>query len=373
VPELGAVQTVRGPVPAAELGTTLPHEHLFIDLTCYWAPNGNDPDGEASIELPLLGLLRSRPFAIRANCLLDEPEVALTELEQFSRLGGGAIVDVTPSDIGRDPHALLELSRASGLHIIAGCGHYVHIAHPASLPTESVEQITDRLLIELTEGIGGTNIRPGVIGEIGTSAQLHPDEAKTLRATARAQAAVGLPITLHLHPTARTGHAVLDILESEGADLSRVVAGHLDDDIGQLGTSTEEVLDYHCSLADRGCFIQYDTCGNDAYYPRTDYSPSYWLPSDRERIAAILQLLERGYETHLLLSQDVCKKTQLIRYGGLGYAHILRTFANQLQEADVPPALITQILTDNPQRMLAGKVAVPATAEVAHGPQTLPG
>src|ERR1700730_7150794 len=151
VREVSVVETVRGAVPAVDLGVTLPHEHLCIDLTCYWAPTGDDQFGNARIQLPLLGLLRSHPFSIRDNCLLDDTEVALDEVEQFRGLGGCTIVDVTLPDIGRDRLALLELSRASAGHIVAGCGHYVYISHPPTLAEESVEAVTERLLLELNQ------------------------------------------------------------------------------------------------------------------------------------------------------------------------------------------------------------------------------
>jgi phosphotriesterase-related protein len=354
---VSAVQTVLGPVAASDLGPVLPHEHLFIDLTCYWERQEDEALREAAeseISLGRLGLLRARPFLSRENCSLDEFDVALDEAAQFRSLGGGTIVDVTPPDIGRNPAALAELARGSGLNVVAGCGHYVYIAHPPSLASEPVEAVTERLVRELTDGIGETGIRPGIIGEIGTSPELHPDEKKALRAAARAQQAVDVAITLHLHPTGRTGHEVLDVLESEGANLARVVAGHLDNGLGRSGEEFEEEVRYHRSLADRGCFIQYDTCGNDAYYPASCYAPAYWLPSDRERVAAIVTLLDDRYEDRLLLSQDVCKKTQLTRYGGLGYAHLLRTFGFHLAEAGVPERVVDVLLRENPARMLTG-------------------
>jgi phosphotriesterase-related protein len=132
------------------------------------------------------------------------------------------------------------------------------------------------------------------------------------------------------------------------------VLGHLDNDLGGNGAGLEPDVDYHRSLADRGCFIQYDTCGNSSYFPASFYNSAYWLPSDRERVAALVQLLEGGYGDRILLSHDVCKKTQLRRYGGLGYGYILREFSWHLREAGVEQRAIDAMLVDNPRRMLAG-------------------
>jgi phosphotriesterase-related protein len=218
---------------------------------------------------------------------------------------------------------------------------------------------------ELTEGIEGTPVLAGIIGEIGTSAAVHPVEEKVLGAAARAQEATGAAITLHLHPYARRGHDVLAVLESEGADPARVVMGHLDNDLAQPGVRLEEAVAYHASLADRGCFIQYDCVGNDSYYPPSAYSEAFWLPSDRERVEAILRLFDRGYERRLLLSHDICKKSQLTCYGGVGYAHVLRQFVEQLRNAGLDQEALDLLLVENPRRMLAGDGAAAARAPAA--------
>jgi phosphotriesterase-related protein len=348
------VWSVLGQVSGNDLGVTLPHEHLFVDLTCYWGLNGAGPGSATEpLEMSKLALTRSNPFLLRDNCLLADWGVAIDEALEYRRLGGGTVVDVTLPEIGRDPRGLRRVAEATGLTVIAGCGHYVHIAHPAGLADESVEAIAERLVAELTEGIGDTGVRPGVIGEIGTSAPIHPDELKVLRAAARAHRVTGAPVTVHLHPGGRTGHDVLDAIAAEGGDLTRVVLGHLDNDLGRTGESFEDELAYHRSLAERGCFIQYDCCGNSAFYPESSYCAAYWLPSDRERVVAIAALVEAGYERQILLSQDVCKKSQLLRYGGVGYGHVLRDFVGYLRAAGLE-GLVERFLVENPRRMLVG-------------------
>jgi phosphotriesterase-related protein len=350
--------TVLGPVPAAELGVVLPHEHLLVDTRCYWQPPGDPAErelAEGPVEMGRLGLLRRNLFLVRDNLVLSEVEVAVEEALVFRRLGGGTIVDVTNPDIGRDPLGLQEIARRTGLHVVMGCGHYVHLAHPGSLEQEPVEAVAERLLAEIEQGVGETGVRPGVIGEIGTWDPLHPNEEKALRAAARAQKQSGLALSVHVHIAARKAHDVLAILDKEGIDPGRVILGHLDIALGHLDTDYADVLDYHRSLARRGCYLEYDTCGAEFFAPGSAETPPFWTPLDLTRARAIAQLLDDGYGDRLLLSHDVFTKTQLRRYGGFGYAHILHDFQHRLREVGLGDGDLQQLLRDNPRRALAGR------------------
>jgi phosphotriesterase-related protein len=346
------VMTVLGAIAPDEAGVVLPHEHLLVDLTCYWrAPREADQlaFAESPVTLESGWRLRRQPMLSRDNCLLLDVETAVAELAAFRTLGGSTVVDVTLSDIGRDVMALREMSRRSGLHVVAGCGHYVHLAHPPELAAEPAESIAERLVVELSEGIDGTGARAGIIGEIGTSDPLHPVEERVLRAAACAQARTGAAITLHLSPGHRNEHQVLDILEEEGADLGRVVAGHLDIALADLGRTPDESVRAQLAIARRGCFVEYDTCGNDTYSGGED---PFWFPSDRERVIALTKLAEAGFLDRLLLSHDVCHKSDLTAYGGLGYGHLLRTFQINLREVGFIDRELTAMMRDNPRRML---------------------
>ncbi len=301
----GAVTTVLGPVPADALGICSPHEHLLVDVRdAYWRLPEESPLREfalAPIEIRNLYLLRRHFVQRRDNLALDDLELAARELEMFRELGGGTIVDVTPADIGRDPRALQEISRRTGVHVVAGCGHYVHLAHRPELADEPLESIAERIVRDLVEGIDGTDVLAGIIGEIGTSYPLHPTEEKVLRAAVRAQRETGVALTIHLHPPSRSGLVIAEILDDEGADLSRVVMGHVDIALGHLDTTTDEVLRYHAELARRGCYLEYDTCGfPDAYMPKTEFYNAFWFPSDRDRAQAIARLFDRGFGKQVL-------------------------------------------------------------------------
>jgi phosphotriesterase-related protein len=349
------VQTVLGPVPAEELGVTMAHEHLFVDATVNWvAPRepSRRPAAEGPVTMELLGLLRRNPALNRDNCVLADVQTAVDEAIDFRSLGGGTIVDVSNDDIGRDAAALAYVARAAGVHVIAGCGHYIHRAHPPELEEEPLESIAERLEREIVEGIGSTGVRAGVIGEIGTSQPLHPREAKVLRAAAHAQRATGIAITLHV--TNPNGHEVLDVLEEAGADLSRVIVGHQDSLLAQGELGLEPLFEHLVSLAARGSYVQFDTVGKEYSFPAlADYSGTFWFPSDRVRAKALKALVDAGIGDRLLLSQDVCSKVDLMRYGGFGYGHILRNFCVDLAEAGVSAEAIRLMLVDNPRRIFA--------------------
>jgi phosphotriesterase-related protein len=356
--EGGTVTTVRGPVPADALGVCSPHEHLLVDVRdAYWRLPEEARLREfahAPIEITNLYLLRRHFVQHRDNLALDDVELAVAELEKFRELGGRTLVDVTPADIGREPLALREISRRTGVHIVAGCGHYVHLAHRPELADEPLESIVERIVRDLQEGIDGTDIRAGIIGEIGTSYPLHPTEEKVLRAAVRAQDQTGAALTIHLHPPSRSGLAIVEILDDEGADLTRVVMGHVDIALGHLDTTGEDVLRYQAELARRGCYVEFDTCGfPDAYMPKTEFYNAFWFPSDRDRAWAIAQLIDLGYLDQVLVAQDVCHKHHLTRYGGYGYGHVLREFTGSLRDFGLGQSEIDRLLVDNPARMLA--------------------
>jgi phosphotriesterase-related protein len=355
-----SVTTVLGSVSVTDLGVTLTHEHCLIDLRPYCSiPSevARRAIAESPIDITNIGLSRRNPFLKLDNLLQADPDVAASELMEFRKLGGGTVVDLTLPDIGRDAEALKIISRVTGLHIIAGCGHYIQIAHPSSLQDEPVESITERLLKELQEGIDDTEVRPGIIGEIGTSCPIHKNEEKVLRAAGRAHKATGVAIAIHLSPAPRVdgwmGHEVLNILESEGVSLNRVLLSHLDNML-EPGGAFEKALAHHRALSRRGCFIGYDGCGKDHYFPTGSRAafPSFWCPSDRERAKAVASLIDSGAESQLLLSHDVCFKVELTRYGGFGYGHILRTFSNNLRDYGVGSTQIHRLLVENPARLL---------------------
>src|SRR5690606_22378632 len=131
-----SVQTVTGVIEAADMGMTLPHEHMFIDLRNQFTPfddEEKDAISRQQVNINNLGRLRLNPYAIQDNLVLDDMEVAVKETLLFKGAGGETIVDCTSVGIKRQPEKLKELSLRTGVNIIAGSGYYTQDTHPPEM------------------------------------------------------------------------------------------------------------------------------------------------------------------------------------------------------------------------------------------------
>ena len=343
---VGKVITVLGPIEAEALGLTLCHEHLLISLLVWWLEPEAATEKAAAYEpvsISNLGRLRRNPHAVRDNLVMDDVDLAIKEALRFRRAEGRTIVDVTSIGIGRDPLALRTIAIETGLHIVAGCGYYVHLCHPPDIDYKTIDDIAAEMVRDLTEGIDYTGVRAGIIGEIGTFDPIMPNEVKVLRAAARAQRQTGAPIIIHPHPFSRLGLQILDILEEDGADLNQVIMSHLD-------LTLDEDLVYHQAIAHRGAYVCYDGWGNEGYYERFN---GFSLPKDVERVRGVQKLIAAGYLDRVLLSHDIFAKMLLTAYGGFGYAHLLETVRPIFRQAGLTEAHINTMMIENPQRVLA--------------------
>ena len=335
---MALVQTVLGPVEAASLGPTLPHEHLLIDLWPWFEPGADPAHADLPVNAGTMTAVRANPFAVRDNLVLDDLELAAAELAPFAAAGGRTVVDLTLSEIGRRPAALAALARATGLNVVMGTGRYIAAARPTELAGAPTETLRDALLRDIATGEDG--VRPGIIGEIGTSDPIHPDEARMVWAAAEVQAQTGLGLVIHLDPWGRNAHAVLDHALGAGADPARVMLAHLDPSLGDAS--------YARSLAERGVTVAIDIWGDEDAYGGKG------MPTDEARIATVLAAFDGGWADRLALSQDVCLKSQLRAHGGPGYAHLLEVIAPRLRAAGLGDAELDLLFITTPRRLLAG-------------------
>lgn len=337
------VVTVLGPVEPDELGVTMVHEHILCD----WTSLLREPEAAsqkvlyyAPVDLTTLGDVRWYPWVSLDNYRMWNVELAIVELDQYRLAGGRSIVDVTPFGGGRDAEALQRISRETGLHIVLGCGYYIDAAHPSDMECRDADQIAAEIIGEFAEGVGDSGVRPGIIGEIGTSSPITANEERSLRGAARAQRQTGAALSVHLYPWGKEGHKVLDVLEEEGVDPRRVILDHL--------FATIDDLAYHRSLAKRGAYLGYDLFGFD----HSLIDAGRWPPSDREVALAIRELIEEGYLSQCLLSQDIGVKLRLTAYGGWGYAHLLKHVVPVLHHVGIGPDQVATMLVDNPRALL---------------------
>ena len=340
----GLVQTVLGPVPPTELGPTMTHEHLLIDFRCMFNPPTEATElrrAYAPVTMDLLGWIGRNWFDNLDNLMLDDEEATIAEAGLYKRAGGGTIVDATTFGIGRDPKALARIARATGLNIVMGAGYYVDIVHPPELDEMTEADVARRIVEEIQVGVGGTGVRAGIIGEIGCSWPLTPNERKVLQGAAAAQQETGASILIHPGRDDAAPREALDVLAESGADLGRVIMGHLD------RTTTD--YDVLTEIAQSGCYLEYDLFGlESSHYPLSEID----MPSDAQRMDFIVRLVNDGFGDRIVIAHDVCTKHRLVRYGGHGWAHILEHIAPGLVKKGLSEAQVDAILVDNPARIL---------------------
>ena len=343
VPDLtGQILTVEGPMDPAELGQTIMHEHIFItfqnpvsranisratDMGLHLAP----------VAFNVLSDVRFRRIPNRDNLYLTDLDEAIDEVMEFKRHGGQTIVDVSSIGLGRDPNALRQVAEATGLSVVMGAGWYQKQFHPTDMDRRTVEELTDVIVRDITVGVGGTSIRSGIIGEVGINGNpLTENEMKSIRAAARASRVTGAAITFHVGGRGEEKFTVLDAVSEEGAALDRVIMGH--------SNSIANDVPFMKRLLERGVFIQFDTLGR----------PNSRLGGvDDGKVArGIVELVEAGYADRILLSQDVCNKIHMKRYGGTGFSYILEHFLPALRNLGVQEADIHKMMVENPRRAL---------------------
>jgi phosphotriesterase-related protein len=345
--------TVLGPTDPP-VGTLLPHEHIFLDLTNQYRPFPEATKvrwAEVKVSLETIGILSRNPLAIRDNLLLDDATTAEREVMEFKKAGGGLIVDVSNLGIGRDPVALRGLSRATGVPIVTGCGYYYQATHPQDMSTRSVEDLAEEMTKEILVGIGDTGVRAGVIGEIGISEVMHPDEKKVLAAAARAQRSTGAGIQVHIFPWNPKGWPLgidaIDILCKNGADPRKISINHVD-------VAMEINSKYISEIITREAYAEFDNFGHQFY---VDKRSRLFLPgpmaTDMQRIRSLIDLVEKGHIDHILLSNDLCHKNLLHAYGGWGYDHLLANVIPMLHEYGLSGDQVKVLTEENPRRFLS--------------------
>lgn len=300
------VITVLGTIRPEEMGVTQTHEHLFLDAMDHY---------------------KGYEFVI------DDEDLLVEEVGEFTRRGGKTICDVTLDEIGRNPRGLVSLSKRTGLKILMGCGWYREFGYPKIVEELTSRELAEVLVKEIEVGVGDTGVRAGFIGEIGTGRHfVKPAEERVFRASALAQQRTGVAITTH---TTRWGTLALEqiaMLEEFGADLSRVIIGHLGDRIG---------VKHLLPIAAKGVYLEVDNIGY------LDYQPE-WVRADN-----VAALVKEGFGDRVLLSEDICMLNHLKYAGGKGFGYLLETFVPMLKERGVTDEQIHAMLVTNPARVFS--------------------
>lgn len=339
------IETVLGQRSAPTSGIVLPHEHLFNALPTATSPLPPEAHQDL-VHAPVGGenqwRLRVDPYCNLDNVGVKEREFVEAELHVFASLGGALIVDVTGSaDTGRDPEALASVARATGVDVVMATGPYLETAEPTAA-NSSVEKIAESMIADLTTGAGESNIRAGLIGEVGVSPRFTNTEKGFLIAAAEAhRARPDVAVMVHLPGWLRRGHEVVDLLTSHGVPENRIVLAHMD----PSGRDPH----YQTSLAERGVWLEFDMIGMGITFPGEGRSPD---PSETSQ--AIAQLIKRGHSDQLLLSHDLFLKQMWTARGGDGLTFISKRFRQYLEEHDIDDVQWENLTRRNPLRMIQG-------------------
>lgn len=283
-------------------GYTWVHEHLHIDLS---------------------------GFKNNLDCRLDQYDLICQEMKDLRASGVSNIIEMTNRYMGRNPQFMLDLMRDTGINVVACTGYYQDAFFPEHVAARSVEQLAQEMVDEIVIGIDGTELKAGIIAEIGSSeGVITPLEEKVFIAAARAHIETGRPISTHTS-FSTMGVEQLVLLQAHGVDLSRVTVGHCD---------LKDNLDNILRMIELGAYVQFDTIGKNNYYP------------DEKRIAMLHAIRDRELLSHVMLSMDITRRSHLKANGGNGYDYLLTTFIPQLRQSGFSQADVDTMLRDNPSK-----------------------
>lgn len=336
----GKVQTVTGLVDPSEVGPTLMHEHLFIDLN---PPRFAAEAVERDEEITLCNCFKVRygQQPSRLNYRLNERAVAIAEVTEMHAAGGRTLVELTNGGLRPDPAALVEVARATGVNIVMGCGHYVHEYQDLANAGRSVEDFASEMIAQVLDGAWGTGVRAGIIGEIGCQAPWTEQEQRVMRGALIAQAETGAALNVHPGRHPDQPQEIADFVAAAGGAIDRLILSHIDRTI----FDDDRLL----RLADTGCVIELDLFGwEQSSYPMADID----MPNDAGRLKMIRRLIDRGHLDRIVISQDVCTRTRLGRYGGHGYQHIFANVVPLMRRRGFSAEEVDAIIVRNPQRLL---------------------
>ncbi|WP_106401547.1 phosphotriesterase family protein [Actinocorallia populi] len=323
------VNTVLGPVDAAELGRTYVHEHIFV-LT--GEMQGNYPDEWGSED--------------------ERVADAVGRLRELAAHGVRTIIDPTVVGLGRYiPRIQRIAEQVPELNIVVATGLYTYNDVPfffryrghglnEALGTDLPDPMADLFVRDLTEGIAGTGVKAAMLKCAIDREGMTPGVARVMRAVAEAHRRTGAPVTVHTHPGTRTGLDVRRLLcDEEGVDPRRVVLGH-------SGDSAD--CDHLAELADAGFLLGMDRFGlnlDTTFEARAD---------------TVVEMCRRGHAESMVLSHDAACYIDWIDPGVMpflpqwNYLHIERDVLPYLRAKGVTEEQITTMLVDNPRRFLGG-------------------
>jgi phosphotriesterase-related protein len=289
-----------------EYGITYMHEHTTIDLS---------------------------EIKCNEDCQLDVFSKTVKEYKKLYDKGVRNIVDVTNFGMGRNIPFVQKAARESGINIVHATGFYQEKFYPIQVFRETKEKLAERMIKEIREGIKGTDVKAGIIGEIGTSYNTWTDaERKVFEAVVLVYKETHKPITTHT-TLGTLGLEQALFFKEQGVDLNRVIIGHVD---------LTGDFDYIFKIIKEGAYVEFDTIGKENYMP------------DQVRADILKKIQDLGYIDKVLLSMDITRKSHLEYRGGLGYSFLLDEFIPRLRKTGLSEESIEKMLIKNPIAFMKG-------------------
>lgn len=360
------ITTVCGDIAPEALGFTSLHEHTFLDLRVagsylkgYFK---NAPSSMLAFRPENYAFLKSGVYLASDECaVVDDMDYLVKEYGFFKADGGQSVCDCSPIGVRGDVREIRRLSEKTGLKIICATGIYTMNSRPPELLGKDDEFYYQTFKRELSEGIDGTDIRPGMlkaaIASYGPDGKIMDGEIFGVRACARLSAETGLSVHIHTDPNIRgedvvaTAKLAIDC----GAEPDKVHICHMDNRIAKdvpvdsyltrPGVNRTLNLDTHKELLDLGVTIGLDTWGMPITNDR------FFMPDDFERLKALITLSDLGYADQLTLGNDFSSKIMGRSYGNYGCTRFAE-FALPMLKRLGKEELIRKLVVDNPRRIL---------------------
>lgn len=338
------VQTVTGRIPAEKMGFTLPHEHIFWDLSFYLPKDLDKTDETDERKQPVcpenLAQMRYHLTDYPDNVVQQDESIALKELLWYKQAGGVTICDNGCYGLKCDPVKLRDVSEKSGVYILRGTGTYQDQTIPPEIAKLDVDALAALFIKEIREGIGDTGVRCGFIGEIGIVSSASERSMRSLAAAAIAQKETHAAITIHQPGLEHCADVLFRVITDNGGDLNKTVMCHCDPFL-----SEPEYLDH---IAKSGAYTSFDFFGLEAVL-----GGNYWLPTDLDRIVGIKKQIECGNVERILLSHDTVYKCMLRQYGGFGYEHIGKHILPFMRLQGYQEEWLKQMTVENPKNVFS--------------------
>lgn len=304
-------RTVLGDILPEQMGVTYAHEHLIIE--------------------------ESFPTLANPDFLLNDVDKAVNELTQVFQAGGRTMVDTMPAHCGRNILKLAEVSRRTGIQIIAPTGIHLEIYYPKThwRYQYSEDQLTRLFIADVEEGIDvydyagpvveRTAHRAGIVKLATGDEAITPHQELIFRAVVNTHRTTGVPILTHTN-SGRHALTQAEYFHKLGADLTHVVISHVD---------RCSDINYHRNLLQTGVRVEYD-------------SAFRWKKDEPNGTYALLEALLPEFPNQIVVGMDAARTTYWQSYGGKpGLIFLLTEFLDALNQRGLG-AYQQQLMIDTP-------------------------